>query len=287
MNESRPGEWVLLLYCAPGARPETTGLLLRDCWTDQLYTRCRPSWWTQSACDEDVDLVHAFIADLEYQSLTTGGEHLLTFLEDTASHALQISNRNPVQIDSTPEHTLNRLYEQHIGENETEFGKSPLVSLPQALLRSQPRQWHQVGSFATAALVLLTIAPSLSTGPALSRPTSAISVGGEMLELPIASAPRRDFSLDDYINSVNAQGVPKTKARLQRHRQFSIPPVAVRPRYVQVAQLMPANVAVPASTAPALVPPPALEAPPFRSRRGALARLVSAVGIPFKALVKH
>src|SRR3954454_1688280 len=165
-------EWALLEAHLPGRAPQRIGILLREAKHDNLYVRTRPDWWL-GLLDEEQSLFWSELAgDLRERARELGAAKVLDWLEDTASHTLRMSARQPIQVTNVKA-TLNRLDEQYLGaaEARTELACATqvhgLVCPPQRgpllLLPKQPRPirmdhcWAQ-GALAATLVLAATLA---------------------------------------------------------------------------------------------------------------------------------
>src|SRR3954471_18995926 len=124
-------EWALLEAHLPGQAPQRIGILLRDAKHDKLYVRTRPDWWL-GLLDEEESLFWSELAeDLSERARELGAAQVLDWLEDTASHTLRISARQPIQLTNVKA-TLNSLNEQYLGavEAQTQLGCATQVQSP-------------------------------------------------------------------------------------------------------------------------------------------------------------
>ena len=83
-----------------------------DTATDRLLARLKQRL---STMNEDIDLMwSSFAEDLAIHSRKLGAQQVLKSLEDTASHALQVSPRHAVEAADLSR-TLIELYSSHVG----------------------------------------------------------------------------------------------------------------------------------------------------------------------------
>jgi hypothetical protein len=113
MPIEKHAEWMVVLLCLPDKEPEPAGILLLDVDSDQLAVKLK----TNAPIEHEI--VSAFWNDLErwltQESLEKGGQKVAAWLETSASHAVRLSMRNPIQLrsGSLPE-TLESLYRKHV-----------------------------------------------------------------------------------------------------------------------------------------------------------------------------
>lgn len=110
---TRRGEWTLLIAQMPEWPPQPIGVLFADIGADRLYVRLKQDWWTDFSNQDDVEVWRELAEDFEHRARQMGAIHFLDWLEDTASHTLRITARQPIAFRD-PEITLGVLYQQHI-----------------------------------------------------------------------------------------------------------------------------------------------------------------------------
>ena len=115
----KPGEFSLLSADLPGQDPQPIGILLLDRSTDELHVRLRRDWDT-IASEEDAEVLGELEDDLTAKSREMGGEALLRFLEEHASVALRVSDREAVTVRDFDK-TLNELYRAHVPARVLQF----------------------------------------------------------------------------------------------------------------------------------------------------------------------
>lgn len=115
----RPGEFSLLTADLPGNGAQTIGVLLLDPGTDSLYVRLRRDW-QEIANDEDAEVLAELEDDLALKSREMGGAGLLQFLEEHASAAVRINDREAVTVRDFDK-TLNELYREHVPAHVLRF----------------------------------------------------------------------------------------------------------------------------------------------------------------------
>jgi SOS-response transcriptional repressor LexA len=108
----RSGEYCVLTVHLPGQRPETAGILLLDPESDRLLVKLRHDWadWTN---EDDREVLAEIEADLLSKAAERGGSIVLAQLEEEASWAFRLSNRQQVSTRDF-ERTLERLYREHV-----------------------------------------------------------------------------------------------------------------------------------------------------------------------------
>ena len=108
MPSAQTSEWLLVLLCLPAKRPEPAGVLLLDPVSDKIAVRLKS---TIDVEDETILLVWAELADdLRQGAEVMGGARIVSWLEETASHIIQISSRRAVAEGQT----LEDLYLEHV-----------------------------------------------------------------------------------------------------------------------------------------------------------------------------
>lgn len=117
--ETKRGEYALLELALPGRRRENVGVLLLDPQTHTLHQKLRRDW-LEIADPEDYELLRLLADDLAEKARELGAEALLNYLEDTLSHTLRISDREPVLVHNY-QRTLDDLYRRHIHSRPLRF----------------------------------------------------------------------------------------------------------------------------------------------------------------------
>jgi hypothetical protein len=108
----KTGEWVLLSAHIPGRAPVPIGILLRDP-TDGLHVKLRRDWTGFTLNEAEIDVWGAMSEDLEEKGRHLGGTWLLDWLEDTASHSVQIGAREFVEV-TDPQRIVGELYQRYV-----------------------------------------------------------------------------------------------------------------------------------------------------------------------------
>jgi phage repressor protein C with HTH and peptisase S24 domain len=108
----RKAEWLPVLISLPGRPPETSGILLLDCESDELHLKFR-SDWSEFGGEEDVEVLEELEHDLNLKAREFGGQRLLEWLEENASQTIQIGQREEISVRNFSA-TLQRLYRQHV-----------------------------------------------------------------------------------------------------------------------------------------------------------------------------
>jgi SOS-response transcriptional repressor LexA len=114
------GEYVVLQAALPGRPVENIGVLLLDPSTGQLHTEFRRDWGEFIEDDEDVEIFEALGPDLESKAEEMGGTQLLEWLEEHCSHAIRLTERESVLVDSFRD-TARRLYRKHVAPKVLPF----------------------------------------------------------------------------------------------------------------------------------------------------------------------
>jgi SOS-response transcriptional repressor LexA len=107
------GEYLLVEAAVAGMQSETVGVLLLDPQTNRLYARFRRDWTALFREEEDAEYFGALDDDMRVKANELGAAVLLGWLEDTLSHGLRVSGREPVLVDDW-ERSLTRLYQRHV-----------------------------------------------------------------------------------------------------------------------------------------------------------------------------
>lgn len=112
----RTSEWALLTANLPRRSAEPLGILLVDA-LDQLHVRLRSDWSSIAPDDEFACVWRALEDDLAARGRDLGGTAVLNWLEDSASHALQLGERHPAEVTDVTK-TLEALYDQYAARAE-------------------------------------------------------------------------------------------------------------------------------------------------------------------------
>jgi hypothetical protein len=103
-------EFSILSARQPGATESIPiGILLIA--QEQLFFRVRAQWDSWEASDAEV--LSALADDLVQLARLMGAHELVSYLEDTLSNTVRISNRKPLETDD-PTEEIDRLYRLHI-----------------------------------------------------------------------------------------------------------------------------------------------------------------------------
>ncbi len=105
---TRRGEYAVLELALPGREVEPAGVILLDPSTGEAGCRLRQDW-EQIADAEDAEVLELLEADLRERLNELSGEKLLSYLEDTLSNTLRVSDRETVLLGNF-ESVLSRLY---------------------------------------------------------------------------------------------------------------------------------------------------------------------------------
>ena len=105
------GEWALLSVHLPGMSPEPVGILLTDS-TNNLCVQMRCDW-CGVVPDDEIEIWCQVADDLKEKGRELGAVQVLDWLENTASHVLQIGVRHEVQFLDI-EATLRSLFRQYV-----------------------------------------------------------------------------------------------------------------------------------------------------------------------------
>lgn len=108
----RQGEYSLLVSDLPKRGTNTLGVLLLDPATDALYVRLRRD--LHAVADEDeIEVLAELGDDLESEARRRGGAAVLAHLEQEASLAIRITDREAVTVRGF-DRTLGELYREHV-----------------------------------------------------------------------------------------------------------------------------------------------------------------------------
>jgi phage repressor protein C with HTH and peptisase S24 domain len=115
----KPGQFSLLKTELPGHGVKTIGVLLLDPRSNDLHLRLRRDWHAV-ADDEDAEVLQALEDDLAALARERGGAAVLEYLEEHASLAVQVTDREAVTVRNW-ERTLGELYRAHVPSEILQF----------------------------------------------------------------------------------------------------------------------------------------------------------------------
>ena len=114
---NKPAKYSLLQMALPGESPRNIGIFLLDTATGQLYKKLRRDW-SAIADPENVEILELLDEDFAAKIDEMGGDVFLRSLEDTLSNFLLIEKRRDVNVVSSFETALDRLFEEHVQRTE-------------------------------------------------------------------------------------------------------------------------------------------------------------------------
>jgi phage repressor protein C with HTH and peptisase S24 domain len=131
----RQGFWSLLEVAQAGAKTVPYGVLFVNGETDAVTVRTRDSSAFEQLSEDEFDFLGALADDLDQKGREMGGAKLLSWLEDSASNYLRVSDRTAIAFSS--EHaTVNALFEEHVDGSVRPFiTHLPVYSLRAAATR--------------------------------------------------------------------------------------------------------------------------------------------------------
>jgi len=147
ISATRTGAYALLEACLPGRAPRNIGVLLLDPATDRGWLRLRARF-DDIAAPEDVEVLEALETDLRQQLTESGGEAVLSSLQDSLSNVLRIGDRQSIAVDAFTR-AIDRLFEEHVDKIDVEPFQThvPLYSLRAAAgglgeeMQSEAEDW--------------------------------------------------------------------------------------------------------------------------------------------------
>jgi hypothetical protein len=299
--EMETGEWALLSAHFPGLRPEPVGILLSDT-TDELYVRMRSDWWSVAPDKDEVEIWRQVADELEQKGREVGAAQVMDWLDDTASHVLQIGMRQEVQFLNIKV-TLNSLFRQHVlassdqqdREDERRGVLQPVhAERHQAATPAQHQRsllYHYrlhaavAAAFLLAALVAgrresLTMRPQLNPD-AISHESNALATASQLpdqlLSLridPVGRPPRTERHHSRRRHTVELL-----------HKRFQLGSATVHLLPSQSVEISPAPSYVAVEMSSPELPYFAFqEVPPFREHRHRIIQFLSILATPFKSL---
>ena len=142
------GQYSVVQIAVPGTSPVNAGVLLLDPATNRLHIRFRRDW-DEIAGEEDAEVLEALAGDIENKAQEMGASQLLDWMEEHLSNVIQISDREPVLVDSF-ESSAARLYRQHVSPKVLSFRTHlPKYSLRAAAgrfgeqMEVEPEDWEE------------------------------------------------------------------------------------------------------------------------------------------------
>jgi hypothetical protein len=115
-QQRRTVQVLLLQLVLPQRLERNVGVFLLDEASGNLYFRLRDKW-DDIASPEDVEILSELGDDFRKRIVEMGergGEKFLQSLEDTLSHVLQLTSRQPMQVTDL-QTALDRLYKDNCG----------------------------------------------------------------------------------------------------------------------------------------------------------------------------
>ena len=116
---SKSGQFSVVTAELPGGSTQPIGVMLLDPQTDTLYVRLRRDW-DAIASDEEAEVLAELEDDLLGKARERGGTAVLEHLEDVASNAIRISDREQVTVRDF-EKKLGELYREHVPSQVQRF----------------------------------------------------------------------------------------------------------------------------------------------------------------------
>jgi hypothetical protein len=298
------GEWAVLEGHLPGLPPQKIGILLRDVSRDNLHVRVRPDWWHGLIAEEESEIWSELSEDLTQRAQEIGAADVLDWLENTASHAIQISPRQEVRLTQA-EVTLDSLYWQQLGAlDATSQVSDPkreqtLVCLPKSETRSCSRKrkrYFQFHSGWAQAAVAATFLLAVTLAGIRSRRTYPFvpgqdSKGYKEIALPSFAGlgyPPVLFNLESGWEFSRPMGHHRQKRRRmssQRRFHIRIQTIFAEPRMIASSYSAPPSLEFePEVTEPLFVPVSIPEAPEFRNRHNRFIRVLAVIATPFRLM---
>jgi SOS-response transcriptional repressor LexA len=108
----RAGTYVLLEAALPGRGVRNIGVLLIDPSTDRAFFRVRPGFH-DIADPDDAEVLDALADHIRHCASEMGASAFLESLEDVASNAIRVTERQTIKIDAFSR-VVERLYSEHV-----------------------------------------------------------------------------------------------------------------------------------------------------------------------------
>jgi hypothetical protein len=298
------GEWAVLEGHLPGLPPQKIGILLQDVSRDILQVRVRTNWWHGLIGEEEAEIWSELSEDLTERAQEIGAAHLLDWLENTASHAIQISPRQEVRL-TNPEVTLDSLYGQQIGalhatSHVSDFKREQtLVCLPNSETRGCSRKrkrYFQFHSGWAQAAVAATLLIGVTFAEIRSRRMYPFvpgqdSKGYKEIALPSFAGlgyPPVLFNLDsgsEFSPRIGHHRQKRRRISSQRRFQIRVQPILAEPRMIATSCSAPPTLEFePEVSEPLFVRVSIPEAPKFRNRQNRLIRVLAVIATPFRLM---
>jgi len=301
LMEMETGEWALLSAHLPGLAPRPVGILLGDS-TDKLYLRMRSEWWSIAPDKDEIEIWRQVADELEEKGRELGAAQVLDWLENSASHVLQIGGREEVQFLNIPV-TLDSLYNQHVttrtDQENFQYEQPPILcdiknardralrlTGPQRPFPNDYRVYAAVAAALFLAAFLVTRWGSVTTRPHLKP--SATTHHSNLSVISQLPDQRLMLRIDPVPRSVPAlhRVLRKRRIAAPSHKRFQLGRVTVHPvpfQSVEISPPPPLYVAVEMSS-PELPYFAFQEVPAFREHRHRIIQFLSVLATPFKSL---
>ena len=114
---NKPAKYSVLQMALPAESPRNIGIFLLDLASGRLYKKLRRDW-SAIADPEHVEILKLLDEDFAAKIDEMGGDVFLRSLEDSLSNFLLIEKRRDVNVVSSFETALDRLFEQHVQRTE-------------------------------------------------------------------------------------------------------------------------------------------------------------------------
>ena len=129
----RQAVWSLLEVALAGHEPVPFGILLVERTTGELTARFQSAAAFEGLEEQEVGILEFLESDLILKARESGGEALLTSLEDSLSGFFRISDRTEVSLFGDARYTVDRLFDEHVDSTVEPFVTHlPLYSLSAA-----------------------------------------------------------------------------------------------------------------------------------------------------------
>ena len=272
------GEWVLLMLSLPGRSTQAFGIILVDS-LDGLHVRLRRDWSYVAPDDEYAAVLSEFEEDLAAKGRDLGGTAVLNYLEDSASHTLQVRERHPIDVADV-RRPLEELFNRLVTRAKIRNDDGP---------QQKPYRVHA----AVAAIVLMTaiLAGIRAHVSALCRSMPpSVNYSAERARL-LPDSPQQPAPLLSLESVPDALPATHRRSRSQIkithvHRKFQIMvPLTFQPPVVKAVQIdAPPLYEVAELTSTSVFDISLPEPPPFPARRNPLVQFLFSVASPIRKL---
>lgn len=278
----RTGEWALLTLHLPSRSEQRVGILLVDA-VDGLHVRLRSDWASVARDDDYATIWCELEEDLAARGRDLGGKAVLDWLEESASHTLQIGERHSIEVGEV-RRTVEEPFSELVSRTDTQTEQ-----------KEQQQKRYRVRAAIAAALIVMAVVVARRTHVPGSNRSMAVFAGA-MSDRTGLLPP--DFP-QHHVPLLSVDPVARFVHPIHRHIRSQINARHVHRRFRVGDGLM--VQALPPKTVP-IEPPPSYgaddlqsmpvldigssspEPPPFRARRNRFVQFLCLMASPLKKL---